>query len=151
MNIGGVIAMASWLSACMALPQEDIVSPALSGIVHRSGAPVENALVSLEVSRGDACSSMSGESTRTDRQGRFHFAARNEPTFRFLPSMGPSNRFQVCIADGLVRHQGWYERKQRGVDDTLTLDCNIQSPLPVYQHTPNGQVMGICRAASALR
>lgn len=143
-KIGGILILASLFSACVPVPYDAIVAPDLSGTVHRDGKPVENAVVFLEAPRGDGCSFTGGVSIRTDRNGRFQF--EEQKGFQFFGSGGSMSHFQICIVDGSIKHQGWYERKLRGMSEKLTLDCNVQSPLPVFQDTLTGKVMGICRA-----
>ncbi len=121
-----------------------VVSPALTGKVHRDGKPIENVVVSLEVPRADTCSFTSEVSTRTDRDGAFRFDAQKE--FQLLGSVGGVSHYQVCLVDGYARYQGWYERRTGGIDQRLILDCNVQNPIPVFQDTPTGKTMGICRA-----
>ncbi len=140
---GALMMIAALCSACASVPYDDIASPALYGIVHRDGKPVENALVSIEAPRGDACAFTGGVSMRTDRHGRFQFKEhKGLHAFSFARS---TSHFQVCIVDGSFKHQGWYERKMRGDSENLTLDCNVQSPVPVFQNTMMGKAMGICR------
>lgn len=143
-KVGAALIMAALFNACVPVSYYAVVSPALTGKVHRDGKPIENAVVSLEVPRGDTCSFTSEVSTRTDRDGVFRFEAQKE--FELLGSVGGISRFQVCIVDGYARHQGWYERRSRGLDEKLILDCNVQNPIPVFQDTPTGKTMGICLA-----
>jgi hypothetical protein len=135
-----------WLGACAMASHDAIVSPAITGRVHRDGRPVEHARIFLEAPRGESCSFAGGISTRTDRDGLFHFEARRERLFQILPSQGASYRFQICIADETRRYQGWYERTVGRMDEKVVLDCNVQGPLPAYHETSSGKVMGICRA-----
>lgn len=140
---GALMAMAILFSGCVSVSYDDIASPALRGIVHRDGKPVENALVSIEAPRGDTCVFTGGVSMRTDRDGRFQFKAQKGfHAFSFARS---TSHFQVCIVDGRFKHQGWYERKMRGDSEQLTLDCNMESPVPAFRSTMTGKAMGICR------
>lgn len=140
---GALIAIAIVFSGCVTVSYDDIASPALRGIVHRDGKPVENALVSIESPRGDACAFTGGVSMRTDQDGRFQFAAQKG--FHAFSLARSTSHFQVCIADGHFRHQGWYERETRGDSEQLTLDCNVESPVPAFRNTMTGKAMGICR------
>ncbi|MCP9448191.1 MAG: hypothetical protein NNA22_11575 [Nitrospira sp.] len=142
------LARRGWLGACAMAPHDAIVSPAITGHVHRDGKLVENALMFLEVPTGEPCSFTSGASTRMDQTGTFHFEARRGRPFQILPSQGSFNRFQICMADGARRYQGWYERTVRMTGEKIVLDCNVQRPLPAYHETSSGKVMGICRADS---
>lgn len=135
-----------WLGACTMASHDAIVSPPVTGHVHRDGRPVENAMIFLEAPMGESCSFTSGASTRTDRTGQFHFEARRERSFQILPSQRSFYRFQICIADETRRYQGWYERTVGRTDEKVVLDCNVQRPLPTYYETSRGKVMGICRA-----
>ncbi|MDH5669298.1 MAG: carboxypeptidase-like regulatory domain-containing protein [Nitrospira sp.] len=141
---GGILmAIAILFSGCVSVSYDDIASPTLRGIVHRDGKPVENALVSIEAPRGDTCVFTGGVSMRTDRDGRFQFKAQKGfHAFSFARS---TSHFQVCIVDGRFQHQGWYERKMRGDGEQLTLDCNMESPVPAFRSTMTGKAMGICR------
>lgn len=147
-RISGILLAVGWLGACAMASHDTIISPAITGRVHRDGSPVENAKIFLEATTAESCSFTSGISTRTDREGLFHFEARRERSFQILPSQGSFYRFQICIADETRRYQGWYERTGGRTGEKVVLDCNVRRPLPAYHETASGKVMGICRADS---
>jgi hypothetical protein len=142
-----LLVMAPVFEGCAPIPHYAIVSPAVTGMVHRNGKPVENALVYLEHPMGENCAFTSDVVTRTDSEGQFYFAVRKE--FRLIVFMDPTQNWQVCIVDGDKRYQGWYKSGLGGPPPEVYLDCNVEGEPHVRQiGNSMGKIMGICTVNS---
>lgn len=139
-------ALALFLGACAPIPHDEIISPSITGRIHRNGEPVENATVYVEHPLREACSFQSEVSTQTNSDGQFRFEMREE--FRFFVFMDRFSNWQLCIVDGTVGYQGWYENKLGGTDQELTLDCDLVNSPQVHRETPSSKIMGVCRSRS---
>ncbi len=141
-----LLALVIILNACAPIPHHEIISPSITGQVHRNGHPVQDAVVYLEHPLDETCSFESEVSTRTDGNGQFSFEVREE--FSFFVFMDRFSNWQLCIEDGTAGYQGWYEQKLGGPDPELTLDCNLENMPQVQIDTPSSKVMGLCRSSS---
>lgn len=131
------------LAACAPIPHTEIVSPAITGQIHRSGKPVVNAIVYIEHPLHESCSSKREVSTRTDANGQFRFKVRK--VFQFFVFMDRFSIWQLCIEDSTATYQGWYEQKLGGPDPELTLICDLETTPQVHSDLPSSKIMGICR------
>jgi hypothetical protein len=145
-KLSALSALAIILDACAPIPHNEIISPSITGQVHRNGKPVENALVYIEHPLNEACSFKSEVSTRTNDNGQFSFEVRKE--FRFFVFMDRFSNWQLCIEDGTAGYQGWYEQKLGGADGELALDCNLENIPYVQKDTPSSKIMGLCLSSS---
>jgi hypothetical protein len=135
-----------FLDACAPIPHYEIISPSITGRIHRSGDPVENATVYIEHPLSNACSFKSKVSTHTNGDGQFSFEMRKE--FRFFVFMDRFSNWQLCIVDDTVGYQGWYEHTLGGPDRELTMDCDLVNMPKVQKDTPSSKIMGVCRSRS---
>jgi hypothetical protein len=146
LKLGILSASVLILNACAPIPHHEIISPSITGEVHRNGKPVENAAVYIEHPLNETCSFDSEVKTHTDSNGQFSFEMREE--FSFFVFMDRFSNWQLCIEDGTAGYQGWYEHKLGGPDSELTLDCNLDNMSQVHEDTPSSKIMGICRSSS---
>lgn len=145
-KLGAFLTLVMVLNACAPIPHHEIISPSITGQVHRDGKPVENAVVYIEHPLNDACSFNSEVSTRTNGDGQFRFEVREE--FMFFVFMDRFSTWQLCIEDGTAGYQGWYEHRLGGPDTELILDCNLENMPQVQEDTPSSKIMGVCRSSS---
>ena len=142
-KFGALLILMMNLNACAPIPHHEIISPTITGKVHRNGKPVENAVVYIEHPLTETCSFKSEVSTRTNGDGQFRFEVREE--FRFFVFMDRFSTWQLCIEDGTADYQGWYEHRLGGPNTELILDCNLESMPQVQEDTPSSKIMGVCR------
>lgn len=139
---GALLVLVPIFNACAPFPHYDIVSPAITGKVHRNGKPVENAMVYFEYPIKESCSFESEFRSRTNGKGQFYFELRKE--FSFFVFMDRWVTWQVCIADGDARYQGWYEHAFGGYAPEVALDCNLESKSHERKQGTMLKTMGIC-------
>jgi hypothetical protein len=145
-KLSALSALVIVLGACAPIPHNEIISPSITGQVHRNGKPVGNAVVYIEHPLDETCSFKSEVSTHSNGNGQFSFQVRKE--FRFFVFMDRFSNWQLCIEDGTAGYQGWYEQKLGGPDGKLTLDCNLENTPHVQMDTPSSKIMGVCRSSS---
>ena len=147
-KITGLLILLLVINACAPFPHYEIVSPAISGKVHRNGKPIENAMVYFEYPIGDteSCSFESEFRTRTNGEGHFDFELRKE--FSFFVFMDRWTTWQICIVNNGARYQGWYEHQLGGPTPEVTLDCNLESKPHVRQRGTLLKTKGICSSSS---
>jgi hypothetical protein len=146
LKLGAQLALVMIINACAPIPHNEIISPSITGQVHRNGKPVENAVVYIEHPLIETCSFNSEVSTRTNGDGQFRFEVREE--FSFFVFMDRFSNWQLCIEDSTAGYQGWYEHRLGGPDRKLTLDCNLENMPQVQEETPSSKIMGVCRSSS---
>jgi len=129
--------MALLLNACMIFPHRATFTPAIVGRVHRSGTPVENAMVS--VVNGSPCNKGTAF-VRTDSQGKF--SAQRTTKMRYVLTMDTYYSFAVCIADRDRQYSAWVENGLGYSPGYMTLDCDLENNQLNYNKRRGS---GVCR------
>ena len=151
------------LGGCVPYPHHETYLPAVTGKLHRNGRPVANATVYYAATAtwnlekfGEDCRFRDEELRAvSDSAGEFRFPAQT--TFKsfallYVPG-GHWGAWQVCIADGAARHQGWYEMAKartpmdmadRDYSREIALDCNLESAPREVRRNENLIQKGIC-------
>ncbi len=97
----------------------------------------------LEHPLDERCAFESDVLTYTNSKGQFQLELRKE--FQLFIAIDPWQNWQVCIAEGDDRYQGWYQNALGGPPQEIRFDCDLNSSLKV-EHIGNsmGKTMGIC-------
>lgn len=133
------------LGACAPFPHYDVVVPLIDGKIHRNGKAVTDAIVYFEHPRsaGEECTFQSELFSRTNNEGRFRFEEKKQ--FSFFVFMDRWVIWQICIADGNARYQGWYEERFGGYLSEIRFNCNLEDePHEAHEGTML-EIRGICR------
>lgn len=172
----GLIALALGITACAPVPHTVVWSPPVTGKVHRDGQPVANATVYYEWSVAgwgkpvqDRCAFQAHppgfrpvqtkhqNPATTGSDGTFHFAGVEAfEGMTLFCCQWNWLEWQVCIADGDARYQGWYERvwgiypqdKEWGrYPHDLRLDCDLKAAPHEAERGRDWRTKGICRSS----
>ena len=143
LKIATLLVLSVNFSGCVPFPHYATSSPSVIGKVHKSGKPIENAIVYLEHPVDERCTFESDVLTYTNSKGQFQFELRKE--FQFFITMDPWQNWQVCITEGDDRYQGWYQNVLGGSPQEIRFDCDLNSSIKV-EHIGNsmGKTMGVC-------
>lgn len=132
------------LGACAPFPHYDVVSPSIKGKIHRNEKPAADALVYFEhpgPNKG-TCSFQSERYVRTNKEGEFEFELRKQ--FSFFVFADRWVQWQICIADGNLHYQGWYEKALGGYPSEVIFDCNLENKSQEKQQGDLLKTKGIC-------
>ena len=131
------------LGACAPFPHYEVVLPSIDGKIHRNGKPVSDAIVYFEYPDvNDSCTFKSEVFSRTNNEGRFQFEEKKK--FRFFVFMDRWVTWQICIADGNARYQGWYEKRLGGYPSEVKFDCNLENEPQERQEGTMLETKGVC-------
>lgn len=131
------------LGACAPFPHYEVVLPSIAGQIHRNGKPVTDAVVYFEYPEvNDSCTFESDVFSRTNNEGRFQFEQQKK--FSFFVFMDRWVIWQVCIADGNARYQGWYEKRLGGYPSEVRFDCNLENKPHERQEGSRLTTKGVC-------
>jgi hypothetical protein len=144
LKMGASLGLMLALGACVPFPHYEVVLPSIDGKVHRNGKPVTDAIVYFEYpdSPGSSCTFQSEVFSRTNNEGQFQFAERQQ--FSFFVFMDRWVTWQICITDGSARYQGWYEKRFGGHLSEIRFNCNLENkPHETHEETML-ETKGIC-------
>lgn len=132
------------LGACAPFPHYEVVLPSIAGKIHRNGEPVTDAMVYFEYPEPDknSCTFQSEVFSRTNNEGLFLFEERKQ--LSFFVFMDRWVTWQICIADGNARYQGWYENRFGGYPSEVRFDCNLENKPQERQEGSMLKTKGVC-------
>jgi hypothetical protein len=126
-----LIAACASCAACVPFPHYEQLSPDISGSVTRHNKPLPGVIVLLTGGmHSDSCPG-AAETVVTDSIGNFHFPSRTQFRWLYRPLVMPIavSSYTVCLNTDDKTHIGYHGIARMSSSDSITLQCNINTPL----------------------